>query len=259
MSFLSTILNSDLIDFAKFILDGDKHSLTSDLEHMNKKKGKKKKGKKKVHDHYHEKEEHHHEKDHHHDPYHDPYHEKEEHDAKEERRARRRARKEAEKNEEYFDIVPRKQNKEIMKKLHDVTRHIQHKIATDVQVNLEDYFDFVSPDPNIPGNDYYQPKMLTVKLDDTRYIEVPKFTLVNHANVDLKELNCVFRTDAKSLGIKCKENFNIETKAVFAQNMSVDGFTKLNDLLITEFMHPVTVPVDGVTLSNQMLDLTRLA
>lgn len=202
MSFLNNILNGDLLDFMKFILDGDKTHANDDLEHIKRKKRHKK-----------------HKKD----------------------------RERKEKHLPVCEIVSKRQNKEIMKKLHEVTRQIQHKVSTDVQVNLEDYFVRTPPD-GIEG-EYFTPKMIQIKLDDTRYIDVPKFSLVNHSNVDLKQLNCVFRTDAKSLGISCKENFDIETNAVFEQNMTTDGFTKLNEMLISEYMHPIT-PSDANTMGS---------
>ena len=196
MSFLNNILNGDLIDFMKFILDGDKMNPNEDLEHIKRKKRHKK-------------------------------HKKH-------------------KEPPVCEIVSKRQNKHLMKKLHEVTRQIQHKISTDVQVNLEDYFSFTPAAGTEP--EYFTPKMIQIKLDQDRYIEVPKFSLVNHSNVDLKQLNCVFRTDAKSLGISCKENFDIETNAVFEQNMTTDGFTKLNEMLISEYMHPITIPVNNTIL-----------
>ena len=198
MSFLNNILNGDLIEFMKFILDGDKMHPHEDLEHIKRKKRHKK------------------------------------HKKHKERR---------DKEPPVCEIVSKRQNKHLMKKLHEVTRQIQHKISTDVQVNLEDYFTFKPSTTDLDGHvneEYFEPKMIQIKLDVNRFIDVPKFSLVNHANVDLKQLNCVFRTDAKSLGIPCKENFDIETNAVFEQNMTADGFTKLNELLISEYMHPVT-------------------
>lgn len=192
MSFLNNILNGDLIDFMRFILDGDKINHNDDLENTKRKKRHKK-----------------HKKHHHHQP------------------------------APVCEIVSKRQNKQIMKKLHEVTRQIQHKVSSDVQVNLEDYF--VHTPKTEEQEEYFTPKMIQIKLDDQRYIEVPKFTLVNHSNVDLKQLNCVFRTDAKSLGISCKENFDIETNAVFEQNGSADGFSKLNEMLISEYMHPITM------------------
>lgn len=199
MSFLNNILNGDLLDFMKFMLDGDKMNSNNDLEHIKRKKHHKKH--KRHHNHH----------NHHQSP-------------------------------PVCEIVSKRQNKQIMKKLHEVTRQIQHKVSTDVQVNLEDYFIHT---PKVGDSDeYFTPKMIQIKLDDTRYIEVPKFTLVNHSNVDLKQLNCVFRTDAKSLGISCKENFDIETNAVFEQNSATDGFSKLNEMLISEYMHPITLDVN---------------
>jgi len=125
-----------------------------------------------------------------------------------------------------------------MKKLHEVTRQIQHKISSDIQNNLEDYFILTGPSGTTEA--FLTPKLIQIKLDDTgRFIEVPKFTLVNHSNVDLKQLNCVFKTDAKSLGITCKENFDIETNAIFEQNATSDGYNKLNELLISEYIHPI--------------------
>lgn len=194
MSFLNNILNGDLIDFMRFILDGDKMNHNDDLENTKRKKRHKK-----------------HKKHHHHNQPPPPV----------------------------CEIVSKRQNKQIMKKLHEVTRQIQHKVSSDVQVNLEDYF--VHTPKTEEQEEYFTPKMIQIKLDDQRYIEVPKFTLVNHSNVDLKQLNCVFRTDAKSLGISCKENFDIETNAVFEQNGSTDGFSKLNEMLISEYMHPITM------------------
>jgi hypothetical protein len=205
MSFLNNILNGDLLDFVKFMLDADTNN---DLEHIKRKKHHKKH--KRRHNHH----DHHDHHNHHESP-------------------------------PVYEVVSKKQNKEIMKKLHEVTRQIQHKVSTDVQVNLEDYFIHT---PKVGDTDeYFTPKMIQIKLDNNRYIEVPKFTLVNHSNVDLKQLNCVFRTDAKSLGITCKENFDIETNAVFEQNSSTDGFTKLNEMLISEYMHPITL--DTITLT----------
>lgn len=197
MSFLNNILNGDLLDFMKFMLDGDKINSNDDLEHIKRKKRHKK---------------------------------------------HKRDRERREKSPPVCEIVSKRQNKQIMKKLHEVTRQIQHKVSTDVQVNLEDYFVHT---PKVGDSDeYFTPKMIQIKLDETRYIEVPKFTLVNHSNVDLKQLNCVFRTDAKSLGISCKENFDIETNAVFEQNSTTDGFSKLNEMLISEYMHPITLDVN---------------
>ena len=205
MSFLNNILNGDLLDFMKFMLDGDKMNSNNDLEHIKHKK-------------HHKKHKRHHNHHNHHNHHQSP---------------------------PVCEIVSKRQNKQIMKKLHEVTRQIQHKVSTDVQVNLEDYFIHT---PKVGDSDeFFTPKMIQIKLDDTRYIEVPKFTLVNHSNVDLKQLNCVFRTDAKSLGISCKENFDIETNAVFEQNSTADGFSKLNEMLISEYMHPITL--DGNTLN----------
>ena len=139
----------------------------------------------------------------------------------------------------------KRHGRHIVKKLHEVTREIQQKVAIDVQRNLEDYFVVIEPSSN-PVTHYMKPKLITFQLDAGRYVQVPKFTLVNHTNVDLKQLNCVFRTDAKSLGIECNENFDIETKAVFEQNGALDGFTKLNDLFIADYLHPI---VDNTSVS----------
>jgi hypothetical protein len=141
----------------------------------------------------------------------------------------------------------KRHGRHIVKKLHEVTQQIQHKVSMDVQKNLEDYFSVIEPSSN-PITHYLKPKMITFQLDAGRYVEVPKFTLVNHANVDLKQLNCVFRTDAKSMGIECDENFHIETKAVFEQNTNIDGLTKLNDLFVAEYLHPVEQ--DDIDIGN---------
>jgi hypothetical protein len=204
MSFLNNILNGDLIDFLNFILDGDKTN--SDLEHTNHKKHHKHKKRHTKH------KKHRHHKEHTEDTCDD--------------------------EPIVCEITSNRQNKDIMKKLHEVTRQIQHKISSDIQNNLEDYFILTGPSGTTEA--FLTPKLIQIKLDDTgRFIEVPKFTLVNHSNVDLKQLNCVFKTDAKSLGITCKENFDIETNAVFEQNATSDGYNKLNELLISEYIHPI--------------------
>jgi hypothetical protein len=78
------------------------------------------------------------------------------------------------------------------------------------------------------------PIMVRIKTGE-QIIQIPKYTLVNHSNIDLKEMKCRFRTNAHNLGIDCPDNFGIETEVVFERNGSVDGYNRISELLIREY------------------------
>ena len=116
----------------------------------------------------------------------------------------------------------------IVNKLHDVAQNLQSKIAADTTHRLEDYFTQSADGELIP-------KMFRIR-NGEHIVNVPKFTLVNHSNIDLKEIKCKFRTDAFNLGIDCEDNFAVDTEVVFERNGNIDGYTRINELLIREYM-----------------------
>jgi hypothetical protein len=116
----------------------------------------------------------------------------------------------------------------IVNKLHDVAQNLQSKIATDTNHRLEDYFTQTTDGELVP-------KMFRIR-NGEHVINVPKFTLVNHSNIDMKEIKCKFRTDAFNLGIDCENNFAVDTEVVFERNGNIDGYTRINELLIREYM-----------------------
>jgi flagellin-specific chaperone FliS len=114
---------------------------------------------------------------------------------------------------------------QIIQKLHDVIQQLNSKILFETRHNIDDYF------TNING--ILTPKMVKMNLNGV-IINIPEMTLVNHSNVNLKEIKCKFKTDAYNLGVKCNQNFDIETEIVFGRDATNDGYSKINELLIKE-------------------------
>jgi hypothetical protein len=115
----------------------------------------------------------------------------------------------------------------IVEKIQTVASHLQTKIAENTISKMSDYFT-----EDTCG--HLVPIMVRIKTGE-QIIQIPKYTLVNHSNIDLKEMKCRFRTNAHNLGIDCPDNFGIETEVVFERNGSVDGYNRISELLIREY------------------------
>ena len=115
----------------------------------------------------------------------------------------------------------------IVEKIQTVASHLQTKIAENTANKMSDYF-------TEDACGHLVPIMVRIKTGE-QIIQIPKYTLVNHSNIDLKEMKCRFRTNAHNLGIDCPDNFGIETEVVFERNGSVDGYNRISELLIREY------------------------
>ena len=115
----------------------------------------------------------------------------------------------------------------IIEKIQTVASHLQTKIAENTTNKMSDYF-------TEDACGHLVPIMVRIKTGE-QIIQIPKYTLVNHSNIDLKEMKCRFRTNAHNLGIDCPDNFGIETEVVFERNGSVDGYNRISELLIREY------------------------
>ena len=115
----------------------------------------------------------------------------------------------------------------IVEKIQTVASHLQTKIAENTIRKMSDYF-------TEDACGHLVPIMVRIKTGE-QIIQIPKYTLVNHSNIDLKEMKCRFRTNAHNLGIDCPDNFGIETEVVFERNGSVDGYNRISELLIREY------------------------
>jgi hypothetical protein len=115
----------------------------------------------------------------------------------------------------------------IIEKIQTVASHLQTKIAENTINKMGDYF-------TEDECGHLVPIMVRIKTGE-QIIQIPKYTLVNHSNIDLKEMKCRFRTNAHNLGIDCLDNFGIETEVVFERNGSVDGYNRISELLIREY------------------------
>jgi hypothetical protein len=115
----------------------------------------------------------------------------------------------------------------IIEKIQTVASHLQTKIAENTANKMSDYF-------TEDACGHLVPIMVRIKTGE-QIIQIPKYTLVNHSNIDLKEMKCRFRTNAHNLGIDCPDNFGIETEVVFERNGSVDGYNRISELLIREY------------------------
>jgi hypothetical protein len=115
----------------------------------------------------------------------------------------------------------------IIEKIQTVASHLQTKIAENTITKMSDYF-------TEDACGHLVPIMVRIKTGE-QIIQIPKYTLVNHSNIDLKEMKCRFRTNAHNLGIDCPDNFGIETEVIFERNGSVDGYNRISELLIREY------------------------
>ena len=115
----------------------------------------------------------------------------------------------------------------IVEKIQTVASHLQTKIAENTIRKMSDYF-------TEDACGHLVPIMVRIKTGE-QIIQIPKYTLVNHSNIDLKEMKCRFRTNAHNLGIDCPDNFGIETEVIFERNGSVDGYNRISELLIREY------------------------
>lgn len=115
----------------------------------------------------------------------------------------------------------------IVEKIQTVASHLQTKIAENTISKMSDYF-------TEDACGHLVPIMVRIKTGE-QIIQIPKYTLVNHSNIDLKEMKCRFRTNAHNLGIDCPDNFGIETEVIFERNGSVDGYNRISELLIREY------------------------
>jgi len=115
---------------------------------------------------------------------------------------------------------------QIIQKLHDVIKQLNMKILLESRNNMDSYF------TNIGG--ILTPKMIKMNVNGV-IINIPEMTLVNHSDLNLKEIKCKFKTDAYNLGVQCNRNFDIETEIVFGRDAKNEGYSKINELLIKEF------------------------
>lgn len=116
---------------------------------------------------------------------------------------------------------------QIVEKIQMVAQQLQTNIAENTRCKMSDYF-------TEDASGRLVPIQVRIKSGE-QTIQIPKFTLVNHSNVDLKEMKCKFRTDAYNLGIDCDTNFEVETEVIFEQNGPVDGYNRISELLIREY------------------------
>jgi hypothetical protein len=116
----------------------------------------------------------------------------------------------------------------IIKKLSDVIQQVDGKIVSEtLQSNLDDYF------TKDCSNGVITPKFIQMNVNDT-IINVPIYTLVNHTNINIKEFKCKFKTDAYNLGVNCNKNFDIETELTFTRDGDIDGYARINEILLKE-------------------------
>ena len=116
----------------------------------------------------------------------------------------------------------------IIRKLSDVIQQVDSKIISEtLQSNLNDYF------TKDCSNGVITPKFIQMNVNDT-IINVPIYTLVNHTNINIKEFKCKFKTDAYNLGVQCNKNFDIETELSFTRDGDIDGYTRINEILLKE-------------------------
>ena len=116
----------------------------------------------------------------------------------------------------------------IIQKLSDVIQHVDGKITSKtLQSNIDDYF------IRDCSNGILTPKFIQMNVNDT-IINVPIYTLVNHTNINIKEFKCKFKTDAYNLGVNCNKNFDIETELTFTRDGDIDGYARINEILLKE-------------------------
>ena len=130
-------------------------------------------------------------------------------------------------NYDHFETIEPCHRDHIIEKIQTVASHLQTKIAENTIKKMGDYF-------TEDECGHLVPIMVRIKTGE-QIIQIPKYTLVNHSNIDLKEMKCRFRTNAHNLGIDCPDNFGIDTEVVFERNGSVDGYNRISELLIREY------------------------
>jgi hypothetical protein len=111
----------------------------------------------------------------------------------------------------------------ILQKIQEVIQNsIQLQNSEKIKTNLNEYFDEV--------NGVLVPKNMQFCING-QTIDIPKFIMVNHSNIELKELRFKFETNAMEMGISDTDTTPFQTEVVFDTFPNpISGYSKLTEI-----------------------------
>ena len=111
----------------------------------------------------------------------------------------------------------------ILQKIQDVIQNsIQLQNNQKIKTNLNEYFDEV--------NGVLVPKNMQFCIHGET-VDIPKFIMVSHSNIELKELRFKFETNAMEMGISDTDTTPFQTEVVFDTFPNpISGYSKLTEM-----------------------------
>jgi hypothetical protein len=112
---------------------------------------------------------------------------------------------------------------QILQKINDaIQKSIQTQNSQNIQANIDEYFENV--------NGVLIPKTIQFYING-QTVDIPKFTMVGHSNIELKKLRFKFKTNAVEMGFSDTDTTPFQTEIVFDTCPNPpSGYLKLTEL-----------------------------